>query len=385
MPEALTPILNKISLDVGKLILDPNNPRLVTDDSNLCPEEDFVDVDLTGRTFDRMSGGARANDPFRIEQIVSSIKQNGWQPVDFIFVRKIKNDDRYVVLEGNRRVTALRKLLHDEALDKKTRESIARIEVMEVMDEGDPVMLKRKISYLLGVRHHGSLRRWSAFAQAQNIYEHYLKVSGQNRESFTWHPQTGEKVAAALSIKDTAVKERLKVYRAMEQLGGFPLIAESEGGIKGRYYSVCAELLLRKYKELNQFIPQDGTAFLLDQEGIKRIDRLCHFSQSNRTGAPIRNPQEWRYLDKILDFHQDEARREQMLTDVIEGKRPPSEVWAEVESALQQIQWESWLGKVHSVVRKITLQDDLQSAEAKEVGGRLFRLVDELDTLDKNE
>lgn len=384
MPETLTPTLHKISIEIGKLILDPNNPRLVTDDSNLCPEEDFVGVDLTGRTFDRMSGGKGTNDPFRIDQIVSSIKQNGWQPVDFIFVRKIANDDRYVVLEGNRRVTALRKLLLDETLDQQLRTSITRIEVMEVVDEGDPAMLKRKISYLLGVRHHGSLRRWSAFAQAQNIYDHYLKVIGQDRETFSWHPQTGEKVAAALSIKDKAVKERLKVYRVMEQLDSVPSIADSDGGIKGRYYSVCAELLLRNYKALNQYITQDGTDFLLDNEGIKRIDSLCHFSHANRTGAPIRNPQEWRYLDKILDF-QDDARREEMLAEVIEVKRLPSEVWAEIESQLQRLQWDRWLGKVHSVVSKITLHDDLQSAEAKEVGNRLFRLIDELDSLDQND
>ena len=384
MPEALTPILSKITLDVGKLILDPNNPRLVTDDSNICPEKDFIDVDLTGRTFARMSGGNGANDPFRIEQIVSSIKQNGWQPVDSIFVRKITNDDRYVVLEGNRRVTALRKLLSDEAVDQQLRNSIARIEVMEVMDEGDPAVLKRKISYLLGVRHHGSLRRWSAFAQAKNIYEHYLKVSSQDRETFAWLPKKAEEVAAALSIKDNAVKERLKVYRAMEQLGSGPSIAESDGGIKGRYYSVCAELVLRNYKALNQFIPQDGTTFLLDDDGIKRIDSLCHFSQANRTGAPIRNPQEWRYLDKILDINID-AGREEMLAEVTEAKRLPSEVWAEIESKFQALQWDHWLGKVHSVVRKITLEDDLESAEAKEVGRRLLRLVDELDTLDQND
>jgi hypothetical protein len=384
MPEALTPKLSKITVDVGMLILDPNNPRLVTDDSNLCPEEDFIGVDLTGQTFARMSGGEGANDPFRIEQIVSSIRQNGWQPVDFIFVRRITNDDRYVVLEGNRRITALRKLLQEKGLDPDLRAKISRIEVMEVMDEGDPAILKRKISYLLGVRHHGSLRRWSAFAQAKNIYEHYLKVSGQNRETFAWHPQSGEKVAAALSIKDSAVKERLKVYRAMEQLDTVPSIAEGEGGITGRYYSVCAELVLRNYKALSQFIPQDGTAFLLDDEGIKRIDNLCHFSQPNRAGAPIRNPQEWRYLDKILDLNKDSVR-EEMLAEVTEAKRFPSEVWAEIESNFQQLQWDHWLGKVHSVVSKITLQDDLQSEAAKAVGSRLFRLVDELDTLDQND
>ena len=383
MPEALTPTLNKITLDVGKLILDPNNPRLVTDDSNLCDEGDFVSVDLTGQTFDRMTGGD-GKDPFQIEQIVSSIKQNGWQPVDFIFVRKIANDDRYVVLEGNRRVTALRKLLREGSLDLGLRASISRIEVMEVMDEGDPAELKRKVSYLLGVRHHGSLRRWSPFAQAQNIYEHYSKLSGQDRESFAWHPETGAAVAAALSIKDKAVKERLQVYRVMDQVAKLPSISEGEGEIKGHYYSVFAELLLPKYKALDDFIGQDGTTFLLDEPCTKRIDCLCHFSQANRTGAPIRNPQEWRYLDKILDF-QDEARRAEMLSEVIERKRFPSEVWAEIESGFQQLQWDFWLGKVHSVVRKITLEDDVQSDEAKAVGKRLFSLIDRLDALDEED
>ena len=70
---------------------------------------------------------------FQVNEIKESIRANGYVPVDYIFVRKhTGKNDRYIVLEGNRRITAILELLREENLDERLRESLKEIEVMEL-------------------------------------------------------------------------------------------------------------------------------------------------------------------------------------------------------------------------------------------------------------
>ena len=170
----MVPELKRITVDVKKLYLDPNNPRFVTSKDDLKKEEDTVDLNEETKT--KMDSGAHD-----IKSLIDSIKVNGWIPIDHVFVKSLPSESgRYVVLEGNRRVTALQKILNDEDDISTDKESIEKIEVMEVLDDGDlAIPLADKITYLLGVRHHGSLKKWSPFARAQNIYLHYLELTDQ--------------------------------------------------------------------------------------------------------------------------------------------------------------------------------------------------------------
>ena len=99
-------------------------------------------------------------DPHNVRQIIKSIEANGWQPVDSIFVRRF-DEDRFIVLEGNRRVTAIKIILDPDTEPHPTdelKEQLREIEVMEIVDKIDGRRkqksqreLDRKISYLLGV------------------------------------------------------------------------------------------------------------------------------------------------------------------------------------------------------------------------------------------
>lgn len=382
MESSLAPILKKTRVPTGKLLLDPNNPRLVTSDEDRHEEEDSMDSVLQDMTAARLRG-AGEGDTYRIMELERSIRQNGWLPVDSIFVRKHADKKHYVVLEGNRRVAAIRNILSDEVADAALRASLKAVEVMEIVDDLPPEEIRRKISYLLGVRHHGSLKRWTPFAQAHNIYERYLELSGQEWDSFRWDASIGQRIADALSIPLEKVQERLTVYRAMSQIGMTPEVKNSkEGGMKDRYYSVCEAALLGRSSKLSEYIRQDPGTFLLEEDGVKRFDQLCHFSRPNREEAPIQNPQEWRKLESILR-EEDVERKAQMLREVEEVKRRPSDVWAERATELLTLQWDRWLLKVNSILRTVTLADDLGSDEAKATVRRLVGLVEKLDQRDR--
>jgi ParB-like nuclease domain len=377
MPEPLAPQLNKIPVNYDRLVLDPNNPRFITRKEDQIAEEHFLEQDLAAITRGKLFPDDK--DYYKIKELANSIKQNGWRPVDYIFVRKLKGHEKYyVVLEGNRRVTAIREIMRDPEITPQLKRSLQTIEVMEVLDSGSPEELHKKITYLLGVRHHGSLKKWTPFAQAHNIFIRYLEVAGQTPATFQWNPDFGQKVAATLSIQLDDVQNRLKVYRVMSQLGSSPIV---KGHMEDRYYSICAEPLLSRSKRLGKYLNPHPSTFFLDDTGVSRMINLCHFEVPERAGAPLSNPQEWRYLDKLL-ADEDTEKREVNLKKVEVEKVPPRVVWAERAMELYKLTWEKWLFQVNSILKTVSLGDDFKTDKAKETASRLVELVKILDKRD---
>jgi hypothetical protein len=375
----LTPQLRKISVPVGKLILDPNNPRLTTRDEDLHDEVDFLDLDLSEATRSTLC----ADERYRVSELAKSIRQNGWLPVDSIFVRKYKGEDRYVVLEGNRRIVAIMELKKDEDFCKRrpeVAEKFENLEVMEVIDDLPDQEIKKKITYLLGVRHHGSLRKWTPFAQADNIYRRYAELAGQDLDSLIWDEGVGQEVADALSIDVKLIRERLMVYRAMRQVNACP---ESAGGVKDRHYSLFeGALCTRRNSELRKFIAQDQRSFLVSQEGIARLINLCQFQVDDRKGAPVDDPHEWRSLENILK-EKNEDRRKQMLQEVERDHRTPSDVWAERARELTKLTWEGWLAEVNAILGGYGLGGKYDRDQARDAVRRLIGVIDSLDSMDE--
>jgi hypothetical protein len=151
--------------------------------------------------------------------------------------------------------------------------------------------------------------------------------------------------------------------------------------MKDRYYSVCAEVLLTKDKALKDYIQRHDTDFTLDDESMLRMNNLCHFDKKGRDGAPINNPHEWRKLSAILK-DDDAVKREQMLERVTQEKVKPSVVWAERASELQTLRWDKWLFKVNTIIKRITIGDDLDSSAAIAAISKLSLVLDELDEID---
>jgi hypothetical protein len=377
----LVPELRQIRVAPEKLYPDPNNPRFISREEDESNHEDAID--LLDKTLTRMRS---PKVDYKIDELKNSIVQNGWWPVDCIFVRKLDEQGHFLVLEGNRRVTALRDLLNDPDIEQELRNKISTIEVMEIIDDISAEELKKKITYLLGVRHHGSLKKWTPFAQAHNILKRYLELKDISNEEFRWDPSVGSLVADALSISAAEVEYRLKVYKCMEQLALEPDLNEAEGrnaGIKDRYYSVCSEILLTNKASLKNYISQDPETFFLSRDSLDRLKNLCHFDLIARKGAPIKNPQEWRSLAKILE-EEEPARRQDML-DQVEGgeKLQPSIVYAERSAELQKLRWDTWLTSALAIMKNVNFGDDISSEEARKAAHRLLELINALDALDE--
>ena len=150
-------------MEVEKLVLDKNNPRLASLDVGSGSLEDLVLVLWREQA---------------VDELVLSIAHNGFYDDEpLLVIPERKPDDtetgRYIVLEGNRRLAAVL-LLRDKAL----RERVRATELPEISDEDRrkldtiPYSLhtdRESLWAYLGFRHVNGTKAWDALSKAQYV------------------------------------------------------------------------------------------------------------------------------------------------------------------------------------------------------------------------
>ena len=382
---SLAPKLQTITIDPSRLLLDPNNPRLFTREEEKVPLSRIPDPGFQDTTAARIDS---PEDRFKINELVGSIQTNSYIPEagGYMFVRKLPDSEYYVVLEGNRRLIAIRKLLRNK--DKLRHEapnvlnSLMQIDVLEIIDDLPEDEIQKKISYLLGTCHHGSHKDWSPFAQARGIYNRYIRLTGQNDNNFNYDPVNGQNIASLLSIKEKEVRERLLVYRAMQQLAAEPQMqALPNGGIIDNYYSLIGEAVCSKKIKIKEYIPKDPNTFTLEHIAIERLMNLCNFDGTKKRGyidqngerkAPaMNNPRQWSYLDKILN----DPQRDENLKLVEEEHQHPEEVWARRWDELREFTWKKWLEAVNGILSDVRMIEDFETEDAKMAIREVYNII----------
>jgi ParB/Sulfiredoxin domain len=144
---------------VADLRLDPTNPRL--------PEE------LQGEEQPRLLRYFYDNGV--LDELIRSFADNGFFKHEPLIVVTAEDTDGYVVLEGNRRLCALKILLgepdaREEGLEPRLDEPVheARLEELRVVPcyiVDDPL----DVHQFLGFRHIGGIKTWSAEAKARYL------------------------------------------------------------------------------------------------------------------------------------------------------------------------------------------------------------------------
>lgn len=151
------------NISLRNLYLDPNNYRLIN-------EADYVEVSaekvkdkiIARRTFRLLAGDKNQY----IQDLIESFKANGYLPVDQIQVRKLE-DGGYVVVEGNRRIAALRHLQreYDEKgidLGKLTAKIFSQVPIVLYEDSDELHHMT-----LMALKHISGNKKWAEWNQAK--------------------------------------------------------------------------------------------------------------------------------------------------------------------------------------------------------------------------
>ena len=151
------------NVGLENLYLDPNNYRLIHEQEYVeVPREKIKDSNVARRTIRLISGEKNQH----IQDLIDSFKTNDYLPVDQIQVKKLE-DGSYLVVEGNRRVAALKILESDYKekgidlgrLDPRVFESVPVV----LYEDGDDLHHHT----LMALKHISGNKKWAEWNQAK--------------------------------------------------------------------------------------------------------------------------------------------------------------------------------------------------------------------------
>ena len=165
--EQLTPI----ELSIDQIYLDPNNPRLVDDNWLTILDERIDQENVQREAQDKM---IRFHD---VDKLRMNMEINGFLPIDQVIVREFK-PDKFVVLEGNRRITAAKLIVELEnkgvAINASVMDSIRTINCLLYTGTDNQAAW-----IFQGLRHITGIKPWSAYNKAK-LMNQLLQEEGKS-------------------------------------------------------------------------------------------------------------------------------------------------------------------------------------------------------------
>ena len=192
------------SFGPDELLLDPNNYRFQElDDFRFCPDERICEDAVQLAAFNRLKDEA-------LDELKSSILSNGYIPIERILVRPyLPQKGKFVVVEGNRRVAAVKWLLRDSEtgvdVDGGVLETVRSIPA--VVSEGDSDEDKIFRASLMGVRHVTGIKQWGGYQRSKLI----VQLKDELGLEFS-------DIHAKIGMSTRAVKRRYRAFKALEQM-----------------------------------------------------------------------------------------------------------------------------------------------------------------------
>jgi hypothetical protein len=161
--EALSSQLAPIDVPLNQIYLDPNNPRFVTMNWDSIPEDQIDNPEIQEESRRKLIRD------FAVDKLRMNMEVNGYLPIDRVIVRQFKAD-KYVVLEGNRRICAAKLLasltVEGADVDETILQSVSSIPCL-LYTGSDP-----KAAWVFqGLRHIVGVTEWSAFNKAKLLVE----------------------------------------------------------------------------------------------------------------------------------------------------------------------------------------------------------------------
>lgn len=306
-------------IEVSKLFFDPQNPRLP---QKLIGENDQDKViDYLLRTGN-------------ITELMKSIAETGYSNAEPLLVIR-KEEDSYIVVEGNRRLAAL-KLLDNPSLAKVRISSI-----MEIVDEAKhipnivPVILYEKredILDYLGYRHITGVKDWGALEKARyldQLYCLHIEANGRDKIYSVLAKMIGSradyvmKLHQALNLLTLANDNAYFGADIDEEDISFSLLTTALG------YSSIVDYIELKDSE-------DDTQFIVNEEKFKDIF-LWIFNKEKRL---IHDSREIGDLSRIVKFKEavEQVKKGASIEEAILFTDSPNEAFVKmIDTAKQQL------------------------------------------------
>jgi hypothetical protein len=281
-------------IESKKLLLWPNNPRLKI--------SDFKEVKYTNKQLLESSNQrnifkllSRYED-HDVVTLVKSMCKAGFMRQKAPIVAKIKGVDRYLVLEGNRRLTAIKTILADESLtiSPANRISLEKIPCWIFEHTSKEVPLKAAISRLVAEEHIKGQKPHTKLQRAHMLYDAYegfLSEAGKGRK-FVVDEAVLASTAEFFDFPQRELEGEISVVRLYKQ---FVEAYELEDIPKK-----CSERLSWVHKNQKHFkahFGYDAKHLSMEDEGLD-----CFYDVFLHPEAAVYNPQTFRKFLNVMRY-----------------------------------------------------------------------------------
>jgi len=328
------------TLPIDDIYLDPNNPRFWSEQSHETPEVvdgKVVDESQQTRTSQRISEHG-------LQELKNSILRNGFLPLDRIVVRELEgHPGKYVVIEGNRRLSALRRLreeIDDDVIPESDTITKAYLGALhDATDRLDVLVYRgaetKDIAWILqGIRHIGGIRDWLPAQQGKLVADQI------DRDGLSLS-EAGQR----FGLTAQQVGRRYRSYKALEQMRADE---EFQAKADNKYYSLFEEAV--RQKEVKEWLGWDDASKTFTREAnLKQFYAwICPDEENADKARRIHDPRHIALLGRIL------AARNAVLLDKIDKHE------LTIEAANQQLvdkedryDWQWAFSKVSSLIGDI--------------------------------
>jgi hypothetical protein len=270
--------LERRTVSPAQLLLDPTNPRLITDSAeyrHYSPQE-IQSSETQSTVLMRVCQKEHG-----VQQLIASIEEMGFiGGIHEMIVKRIA-PERYMVIEGNRRTAALQHLLREQSrLRHEVKDSIRQIEVQELIyRRNDHYSEAEVIDILMGTFNLEGPKEWGALERAHYVLRAYERDhSAMYRGPFRYRPDVAKQVGARFKMTNQAVQRCLLISRVYDQLrrGGYP--------VQPQHFSLV-DLAVKTRSLANAFFEVDDLTCQMSTSGLERFAELCLEAQ-----PPVHNP-----------------------------------------------------------------------------------------------
>jgi len=281
--------LHDVVVSPDKLLLDPQNPRIVlkTDRST-----DYTLKQLSTREVQDYILSVIDKAEFHVADLISSIRRDGFlDHGNRMILERVPGTDKFMVLEGNRRLTAIKHLSRElGSLSPRVQESLSQIKAQELVLTGKGGYEREEVVFkLLGMLHLDGQLEWGAMERAFYIHRAYMFEFGKHYEGgFVYDVDCSRECGATLDLAPRTVRTELAIYRVYAQLRGAGL------DVREDHYSLIS-LAVRTRGINYEYFELDDESLQLSATGLERFGMLCLEEE-----RPVHNPRDFKNVTKVF-------------------------------------------------------------------------------------
>ena len=354
--------LREIEVEPECLLLDPGNPRITLETRE---QVKYTPRELASPAVQEYILSIINKAEYHVAELIKGIRASGFLsgPHDMI-VEKVDGTGRYLVIEGNRRLTAIKHLLTDKGkLEPAVLRTLGKISVKEFNFNGNKHFSKEEVlDVLMGTIHIKGPLEWSPIEKAFYLYRSYMRRLKNNttQAEFRYDIDSAREVSVLFNVSLKKLRKELMIFRVYEQLNHHGY------GVKPSHYSLLDLAIGNRLLSYEYF--QLGTnSFHFSLNGLEKFASLC-IGQ----GTPINSPKEFRQFSEI---YKDGTEHEQHLAE--SGAETIDEVYGRMLERRETKRFQKKCDDILCRLKDLVVADFRGLSSEVETINKIKRLVDD--------